>query len=83
MENLKGFSKEKEFIFDLKDTLFRNIFWIFMFSFCIIFSFMGLHYANKFTDENIKIMALIFYLFITLKLLGWVGHPEIVLKEKR
>ncbi len=70
------------FKLDIKETLLRNFLWIPMFISVLIFAFIGISQAPLIENENLKIMFLIFDLFITLKLVVWVGHPSLVFREK-
>ena len=73
---------EKEWIMDWKQTLAQNSFWIVMMLAVYAFCTMGISVAASIEDEVIKVMALIFTLFFTLKMFAWCGHPRINLKEK-
>ena len=74
--------EENNFKIDIKETLLRNLLWIPMFIFVAVFASIGISYAPSFVDEKLKLMFLVFSLFFTLKLIVWVGHPTICLKEK-
>ena len=75
--------EEKNFKIDIKETILRNIFWIIMFSSIYFFAFFGINHSSSLEDETLKVMYLIFTLFFTLKIIVWVGHPEIILREVR
>ena len=73
--------EEPNFKIDVKETLLRNLMWIPLMIFVMIFSIIALGKVDLFLDEGFQIMFLIFSLFFTLKLFVWVGHPEIILRE--
>jgi hypothetical protein len=79
---VKKKTPQKEWVFDCKQTLLQNSFWIFMMLAVYIFCVLGLNIVASIEDEMLKIMGLVFTLFFTLKMLAWNGHPRINLMEK-
>jgi uncharacterized membrane protein YfcA len=76
-------AKRKEWIFDWKQSLAQNFFWLIMVLFIYVFAFFGISAAASIEEEMLKVMALVFTLFFTLKMVAWNGHPRIVLMEKK
>lgn len=67
---------------DIQKTLLFNILWIPMFGLVCYFCIIGISVAaNMKEDPIIGLMALVFSLFFTLKMLAWVGHPTLYLKN--
>ncbi len=81
-EDINELREEAKFVVDVKKTLWANCFWFIMFIFISSFIVIGILKVSDFTEEGFRLMYLIFIYFITFKLLGWLGHPTIYMKEK-
>lgn len=73
---------EEEYKFDIKKGLLSNIFWLLSFFSIYILIVISLLKTSEITDQIIKVLYLIVMMFVTLKLLGWVGHPNLYFKRK-
>lgn len=69
--------------FDWKNTLLANALWFVMwipFGYSIV---TALNLVNKFNDEGLKIMGLVFSLFFVFKMIHFLGHPKLVFCDKK
>ena len=77
--------KKREFTINLKETLLRNLFWIILLFVVFYISILSLKMSEYFNGEGMvgfKLMYLVFCLFFVLKLLTWLGQPEVILRYK-
>jgi len=70
----------KEFELDIKKTLMVNIFYSLLLMFIGFYMFFTLKFLTTITDPNTQVIALIVYMFSLIKLLGWVGYPDLQFK---
>ena len=60
-----------------KENLTSIIIWFVLALPTFVFLFYSLSIVISFIDERMKLMSLIFFMYICLKLLYWVGIPKI------
>lgn len=48
----------------------------------VIFCVMSLNLVASFADEKMKVMALIFFMYMLVKLFSWIGTPTIYVENE-
>ena len=76
-------AKRKEWVFDWKQSLVQNFFWLIMVALIYAMTVQGLLTVASIEDQWTKLMGTVFTLFFTLKMFGMIRYPKIVLKERK
>jgi len=48
----------------------------------VVFCVMSLNLVASFTDEKMKLMSLIFFMYMLVKLFHWIGTPTIYIIDE-
>ena len=75
----------KRFELDWKNTLLANIIGILFIFVAIIYIFFTLSFISSINNDNTKIIALIVFMFSTIKIITFIGYPTLQykLREKK
>lgn len=69
--------------FDVRNNILSNLFWFLMIGIAVLFLILGLRIVANMPEGYEKVMALIFTMFMSFKVMSWVGHPKLIFKDKK
>ena len=67
---------------DKTETLFVNMFWIFVCFIGIGFFVIGFKQVAMFEDEMNHLLGIVIISLATVKIFSWNGHPRLHMKER-
>ena len=67
---------------DVRSTLIANLFHMFLGFIILIYIIFIVNFIGEIEDASIQIIALIVFMFSTVKLLSWCGYPTIEYKPR-
>ena len=68
---------------DMKETLFVNMFWIFVCFIAIGFFVLGFKQVALFENETNHLLGIVIISLATVKIFSWNGHPSLHMKERK
>lgn len=74
--------EEVKYKLDVVDTLFANMFWIFVCLIAIGFFVIGFKQVSLFEDEMNHLLGIVIISLATVKIFSWNGHPRLHMKER-
>jgi len=74
--------EEAKYKLDKVETLFVNLFWIFVCFIAIGFFTMGFTQVFTFENETNRLLGIIIIAMATVRIFTWNGHPTLHFKER-
>lgn len=67
---------------NIGQTIIANIFWMIMVFLTVMFFNYSIDIIDSFVDERFKLMSMIFFMFVIIRMIVWIGEPQIILTSR-